>query len=324
MLGLRFDADARTLFYTFVLFPAVPLIQYAHPELLGWMLPISLYFGFSAGVLTHNQNHCPTFKSKRANTLYAAWLSIFYGYPTFGWIPSHNQNHHKFVNRAGDASITWRYSKKNNWTVAWTYFFVSSYFQNGTLVEYVRKAKANNPTLFRGILLQYAFVLTGHVGMAALAVWLHGWKLGLVAYGLAFLLPSAFSLWSMFFINYIQHVDCDPWSKYDHSRNFVGKRSNWLVFNAGLHAAHHEQAGLHWSKLWELHEKLAPHIHPELKQESILWFCLKTYLLGVFSSRFRTRQIGRAAWDPPTGDTALDLTTASVDSTEAGINASMA
>ncbi len=324
MLGIRERTDWRTLLYTFVLFPAVPAIQFAHPELVGWLLPLGLYCGFCAGVLTHNQNHCPTFKSRRANTWYAAWLSVFYGYPTFGWIPTHNQNHHKLVNRAGDASITWRYSKKHNWTIAWTYFFISSHFQGKLVKQYLLKAKANNPTLFRGILLQYVFVFGGHSAIAALAIALHGWRLGAIVYVVAVLMPALFALWAMFFINYIQHVHCDPWSKYNHSRNFVGKVSLWLTFNAGLHAAHHEQAGLHWSKLPALHAELAPHIHPDLCQKSIFGFCFRTYVLGMFSDRFRTHQIGRAAWDPPSAPERLDLRMPDVETTEAGVNASMA
>lgn len=325
-LGLRYSADLRTLFYAGVLFPGVPLLQYAFPQLLGWLLPLGLYLGFCAGVLTHNQNHTPTFKSKRLNVLYQAWLSVFYGYPTFGWIPSHNQNHHKFVNRPGDASITWRYSKRHTWTVAWTYFFVSSFFQQKTLKEYIAKAKRENPALYRSILLQYGFVIVGHSGMLALAIALHGVALGALVYGVAFLLPALFSLWAMFFINYIQHVHCDPWSEYNHSRNFVGRLGNWLVFNNGLHAAHHRQAGLHWSRLWELHEQLAPHIDPALKQQSIMGFCLRTYVLGLFSDRFRTHQVGRPAWEPPGSDSKgpLNLAIPSVEATDAGINANMA
>jgi beta-carotene hydroxylase len=103
----------------------------------------------------------------------------------------------------------------------------------------------------------------------------------------------------MMFINYLQHVHCDPWSAHDHSRNFVSPLCNWLVFNSGFHAAHHEHPGAHWSDLPALHAKIAPEIHPALCPSSILGFCMRAYLLGAFSERFRTRQIGRAAYDPP-------------------------
>jgi fatty acid desaturase len=264
-------------------------------------LPISLYFGFCTGVFSHNHNHCPTFKSKRLNSIFAAWLSVFYGYPTFAWIPTHNLNHHKFVNRNGDATVTWRHTNENTWLVASTYFFVSAYHQSVPIREYIGKAR-KNPRLFRQILIQYATTAVGHAALLALAIAMHGLRRGALVYVFAMGIPSFFALWSMMFINYIQHVHTDPWSAHDHSRNFVGKLGNFLVFNNGFHTVHHENAGLHWSKLAERHAEIEHAIHPALKQQSIWGFCLRSYLLGAFSPRFRTTQVGRAASDPPDGD----------------------
>ncbi len=137
-----------------------------------------------------------------------------------------------------------------------------------------------------------------------------------------FAIPALFAAWSMIFINYIQHVHCDPWSDHNHSRNFVSKLGNFLVFNNGYHTAHHESAGLHWSKLPAAHAKIAHLIDPELNQNSIFGFCLKAYLLGIFSEKFRTKQVGRAPYDPPGGGD-LNLETDSVAAVEAGVNASM-
>ena len=106
---LRNKADWRTVLWAFVFFPVAALAPYVEPRVLPWILPASLYFGFCAGVFSHNQNHCPTFKTKGMNAFYAAWLSVFYLFPTYAWIPTHNLNHHKYVNKAGDATITWRY-----------------------------------------------------------------------------------------------------------------------------------------------------------------------------------------------------------------------
>jgi fatty acid desaturase len=322
---LRYRSDIRTLLWAFVLFPATALVQYARPELAGWMLPIGLYFGFCAGVLSHNQNHCPTFTTKRMNAFYAAWLSAFYGYPTFAWIPTHNLNHHRFVNRAGDATITWRYSKRNIWTVAWTYFFVSAYWQAEPIKQYIRMARERQPDLFRRIVGQYLTVGLAHAGLLALAIALHGPKLGVWVYFCAFFVPATFALWSMMFINYIQHVDCDPWSKHNHSRNFVGKLGNWLVFNNGLHTVHHENAGMHWSLARAAHEKIEDLIDPELRQTSIIWFSIKSYLLGILLPRFRTKQVGRAAYDPPSGAArSIKTSTEEVAAVDAGTNEAMA
>jgi len=319
---LRQRSDWRTVLWAFVFFPAVGFAPYVQPRVIPWILPLSLYFGFCAGVFTHNQNHCPMFKSRRMNTFYAAYLSIFYGFPTFAWIPTHNLNHHKYVNKAGDATITWRRSKKNTWLVASTYYFVSAKWQGKLLTEYVEKAKATNRPLYRQIVTQQITVFGGQAALLALAVAIHGAR-GVLVWAFGFGISALFATWAMIFINYIQHVHCDPWSEYNHSRNFVSKLGNWLVFNNGYHTAHHESAGLHWSKLPAAHAKFAHLVDPELNQSSIFGFCLKAYLLGIFSDRFRTHQIGRAAYDPPDGG-ALNLETADVAVVEAGVNASMA
>src|ERR1700735_3521936 len=85
-MRLRYAADYRTLLW-FAAMHVLALAQYVWPQLAPFLLPVSLYFGFCAGVFSHNHNHCPTFKSRRANAVYASWLSVFYGYPVFAWIP---------------------------------------------------------------------------------------------------------------------------------------------------------------------------------------------------------------------------------------------
>ena len=298
-MKLRFAADRRTLLWALVLFPVVALAHYAWPGLVGWLLPLRLYTGFCAGVLAHNQNHCPTFQGRVANDVYAVWLSVFYGYPIFAWIPTHNLNHHRFLNRPGDATITWRYSRRNTWLVAATYFFVSVYWQRGITTTFLREVRQTNPRLHRRIVVQAVSFVAAHVVLLALAMALHGPGRGLLVYLVGFGVPMASGLWGMIFINYIQHVHCDPWSRRNHSRNFTGRLANWLLFNAGLHTVHHDHPGAHWSRLRALHDEIAGEIDPALCQRSVLGFCLKSYLLGFFDARFRTRQIGRAAYDVP-------------------------
>jgi beta-carotene hydroxylase len=319
-MKLRYAADRRTLVYAFVLFPGVALAQYAFPALAGWILPLSIYMAYSAAIFSHNHNHCPTFTSRKGNAFFSAWISVFYGYPTFAWIPTHNLNHHKYVDRAGDATITWRLTKKNHFLMAFVYFFVSSYWQSGPTKEYIAKAKATKPELYRQIITQYVVVIGAHLGMAALAVALYGGKLGAFVYLSALGFPALFTLWAIMFTNYIQHVHCDPWSKHNHSRNFVSPMNNWFVFNNGYHAVHHEHPGVHWSKYPALHAEIAHEIHPALNESTILGYTFRVYFLGTFFKRFQTRQIGRAAYD--TAGEPQDLTTATIgDAAEVGVNA---
>lgn len=316
---LRYAADYRTLFWTLVLMPGFVALQYARPELLPYLSWVSFYFAIATGVIAHNHLHVPTFENKKLSELFGFWIAIFYGYPTFAWIPTHNLNHHKYVNKPGDATITWRYTNKHNYLVASTYFFVSSYFQSVPIKEFLTRAKQKDPAQYRRYQLQYLIVYGAQAGMAALAVYLHGWAVGLPLYLFTMGLPALVSLWTIMTFNYDQHVHTDPWSKYNHSRNFVGKTLNFFLFNNGLHTAHHENASVHWSKLPELHAELAPHIHPDLKQKSLWWYWFKQYCLTPFFPSMGSVQIGRAPFD--TDGEQLDITTAEVGYGDAGTNA---
>lgn len=323
----RNRADYRSILWA-LLMPAVLIAQYANPKLVLYMWPLSFYFAMAAGTMAHNHNHSPTFPSKRMNSVYAIWLSLFYGYPSFAWVPTHNLNHHKHVNREGDATITWRHTNRNLWYVAVTYFFVSAYYQSAPIKEYIAKAKKNNPTLYRTIVTQYVVWIATLVGLFVLAVALHGWALGFTVYALTFGLPTLFGPWCMMWFNYMQHVHADPWSEHSHSRNITGRVFNFLVFNNGLHTVHHEKPGSHWSKAYELHAQIEDKVDPALNWRSFWWWILRGYVIPAFIPRLETKQVGRAPFDPPPerrvakrGKAPL---TDSVDALDAGNNAQMA
>jgi len=293
----RFAADYRTLLWICVFAPGLIAVQYARPDLIPYLSWLTFYFAVTASVVAHNHNHCPTFASKRMNFWFASCLSFLYGYPTFAWIPTHNLNHHKHVNKAGDATITWRFTNRHNFLVASTYFFVSAYFQSGPIDQFVKRAKASNPALHAMIKNQVRAYLALHLTALGIAFALHGVKTGLYVWALTVLCPAVFSLWTVHLFNYEQHVHTDPWSKYNHSRNFVGPMLNFLLFNNGYHSAHHEHAGSHWSLLPELDAQLAPHMDPSLRQKSLWWYWAKQYLLAPLFPSLGTKQIGRAPFD---------------------------
>jgi fatty acid desaturase len=320
---LRYTSDRRTLAWA-VAMPIVALIPYLRPELAVWLWPLSAYLALSAGVIAHNHNHTPTFRDRKLNGVFGNWLSIFYGYPTFAWVPTHNLNHHKFVNKAGDATITWRHTNKHNALVAATYFFVSSWYQSEPIKDYIQKAKEKNPDLYRTIMGQYFFFVGTHLALLSLAIALHGWRVGFLVWGMMFLIPALFALWTIMFFNYVQHVHTDPWSDHDHSRSFVSPLLNFLLFNNGLHSAHHEMAGAHWSTLRELHGKLEPLIDPRLNESSFWTFCLKNYLLAPVFPSLGTKQLGRAPFDDPAMSVVTAPVTAEVDAFESGVNAARA
>ncbi len=297
---LRYRADWRTLAWV-GLTALVASVQLAtHP--VPYLLPLTCYLALSAGVIAHNHNHCPTFRRRAVNNVFANCLSIFYGYPTFAWIPTHNLNHHKFTNREGDATITWRYTNENNVLVASTYFFVSSYFQGDVIKAYIRNARSENPRTFRLIVSQYVAWAGGHVVLLGIACARFGLWRGIAAWVLIFGCPALFALWTIMLFNYVQHVHTDPWSKHNHSRTFVGKVLNFFLFNNAFHTAHHETPGAHWSTLPKLHAQIESEVDARLRTKSFAWWCFRNYVLGSLSPRWRTRQIGRAPFDPPSRD----------------------
>lgn len=294
-------ADYRSILWALMM-PVVLGLQLTHPQWLWYLTPLSFYFAMAAGTMAHNHLHVTTFKSKAMNNLYSYWISVFYGYPAFAWVPTHNLNHHKHVNREGDATITWRHTNRNTWYVALTYFFVSAYYQSGPIKEYIAKAKKVNPSLYRTILTQYTVWITFLLATLATSIGLHGPGLGVKVWIFAFGLPSMFGSYSMMLFNYMQHVHTDPWSKYNHSRNITGYLFNFLLFNNGFHTVHHAYAALHWSEARREHEKVADKIDPSLNWRSFWAWVFRAYLVTAFlPRRFETQQLGRAPFDRPEG-----------------------
>jgi fatty acid desaturase len=278
-MRLRFSEDWRTLLWAFVLLPLVPVLAYARPALAPWLLPVALYASFCSGVLAHNQNHCPTFQGRGANAAYSVWLSIFYGFPLFAWVPTHNQNHHRYLNGDGDATRTTRRGTVDNAWVALTYPLASSRWQFPLILAWVKEARARRSPRYRRVLAETAAVLVGHLALVTLAIALHGLRRGALVYALSAGIPAALATYFMMFTNYLQHVGCDPASADDHSRNFTSPFYNWFVFENGLHTVHHEHPGVHWSRYRALHDQRAARIRADLNQNSVFGYVLCAYLL---------------------------------------------
>jgi len=309
MLPRRVE-DYRTLLWVFVLAPLVIATQYARPDLGLWLLPVSCYFAIAAGVIAHNHMHRPTLRAKWANELFSSWISVLYGYPVFAWLPTHNLNHHKLVNKRGDATITWRYTNKHNVWVAATYFFVSAYFQSEWIKNYIIAARRDKPEVFRRIVAQYLVTFGTHAAALAAAIALYGLRRGTLVWAFALGIPAFGALWTIMLFNYCQHVHTDPWSAHNHSRNFEGRLLNFLLFGNGFHTVHHEQASLHWADAAPAHALIRAQIDPRLCEWSMFWFFARQYLIAPFLPRLGTVQVGRAPFDDGETNTESTLPTA--------------
>lgn len=302
MMPIRNAADYRSVVWVLIAITLV-IAQYSNPAWIIFLCPISCYVCIACGTIAHNHNHRATFHNPRWNNAFGHILTIFYGYPTLMWIPTHNLNHHKFVNRPGDATATWRFTNKHSLWVALTYPFVSGYFQSFPIKQYINRVKNRKPKLYAQIRFQYVFWIGTYLALAAFAgVLYHRQQLGLGIYVWFFslIVPAICSSTTIMFFNFIQHVHTDAWSEHDHSRNFTGRWFNFLFFNNGYHTAHHDNPATHWSKLPAVHAAIAHTIAPELNQRNLIWFLLRQYVLSAFKPSLGTAQIGGLpAVEPP-------------------------
>lgn len=272
---LRHTADIRTLIYMAVT-TALLVVQWARDSFSPLLFVASLFMAVSVSVIAHNHNHLTIWKSKRLNALTDYWLTLFYGFPAFAWVPTHNQNHHKFNNREGDYTVTYRYTEKTNLLTLLTYPTVSGMHQQTPILEYLKKQYRINPGRFWFCISEY--VLLGGFLLGAFVI---DWQKAL----LYIFIPQQVALYSVLIFNYVQHVHADEESPINHSRNIVGPVMNLLLFNNGLHTVHHDNPGMHWSDAPAAHAKVADQIDGRLQEQSFCSFMFRVYVLGLFSPK---------------------------------------
>jgi len=275
---LRYKADIRTLIYMTVT-TALLIVQWRIGTIQPLIYALYLFLSIAVTVIAHNHNHVPIWRSKTLNSITDHWLTVFFGFPAFAWIPTHNMNHHTLNNREDDYTKTYRFTEQNTLLMLVLFPMISSYYQQGPIAKYLKNLWRTDRNKFYLSISQY-FILIGYV-VAALIL---DWKKALFF----IIIPQQFGMFSVLVYNYVQHVHADEESAWDHSRNFRGLL-NFVLFNNGYHTVHHERSGIHWSKTPEEHKKIAHLINPTLNERSFTWYMFRVYFLGAFNSRFRTR-----------------------------------
>lgn len=282
---LRMKADLRTVAFMSLATSALVVHWY-----WGWattwehylLWGVSCMLAVSVCTMTHNHCHTPVWKSRFLNRLQDYWLTLFYGYPVFAWIPTHNMNHHVLNNKEGDASITYRLSEANNLLTLLSYPATSGYFQQAVNVSFVKSLWTKNRKRAWYFVSQLLLLLL----FDGVAFYLD-WKKAL----LFVFIPQQISLNVVLIFNYIQHVHTDEESRWDHSRNFLNPLLNFLLFNNGYHTIHHEKPLMHWSQLPGGHAAIAAKIKPELNEWSMWGFLVRVYILGLFFPRYKTHSM---------------------------------
>lgn len=276
---LRYRSDLQSLFYL-----AVQPLLMAWQWRYGFNLPVyllSLFLAVGISVIHHNHAHLPMWRRRWLNRGTDLYITLLQGHPTFVFHPAHNRNHHRYRHGPRDAARTWRFGDSND-LLGWVLHPLQAVLVIYPLIiTWLQGVARRAPAVLRWYLLQYA-------------VWLGSWAVLLLANpGKAIVLvivPQLFGLHWLLAANYLQHAHADDQSRFGYARNFEGA-VNPLLFNIGLHTAHHEHARAHWSQLPSLHRQYRDMVDPRLLESSLIRYAMRTFVLGAFSARFRSHSL---------------------------------
>ncbi|MHB8875673.1 MAG: fatty acid desaturase family protein [Myxococcaceae bacterium] len=266
---LRHASDWRSVAYL-VAVTALGVVQW---NLAAWnpaLYAVYLFLFVAVAVISHNHNHVSMWRSRTLNLFTNYLISVHYGHPAIAWVPTHNQNHHKYNNREGDTGRSPAFFKKNHLLALLVYPTLTGLRQQQDIKRFFKELWARDRRGFWAAVSEYVVFF----GFLAVVLALD-WRKAVVFY----VLPQQFALFAIQVFNYVQHVEADAESDWNHSRNFVSPVLNALLFNNGYHTVHHLKPGVHWSQTPALDAEHAQKIHPALRVRSWWGYMVWTFLV---------------------------------------------
>ncbi len=202
----------------------------------------------------HHHQHSKTFHSTPLNRVLEFFYALHTGVTTNLWVLHHVQGHHRnFLDQSKDESGWQRSDGTTMGPLEYTLTIFATAYQRGF------KVGKKFPRLQRDFVL---YGLLTVAGVAALCVYRP------VPALFVFVLPMAIALAFTAWVTYDHHAGLDTDDEMAASYNNLSPVFNLFTGNLGYHTAHHHKQGLHWSKLPELHAKLADRIPPELIRDT--------------------------------------------------------
>ena len=256
-----------------------------------WILyGLLLFLTLGVGVINHNHHHLRMWRGRLPNRLTDFWLTLVQGHPACVFWPAHGRNHHRYKHGEKDVARTYRFWRGDtNDMLGW-------------LMHPFEAVPALYPTIFGwlGSLRRHWPGVWAYC-MAQYGVWLGSWALALaldpVKGFLYVILPQLHGLHWLLTTNYLQHAHADGSHEGRHgeqlayARNFEGL-VNPLLFNIGLHVAHHEHSRTHWSELTRLHDTEYRARTPDaLNEGGLVPYMLRVFVLGLFMPRYRSQSL---------------------------------
>ena len=269
----------------------------AQPLLMAWQWhhgfhPVayaaSLFLAVGVSVIHHNHAHLPMWRRRWLNRATDLLITLLQGHPTCVFHPTHNRNHHRYRHGPADVTRTWRFGDHNHIAGWMTHPFHAAPAAYALVPGWLRGIRKRAPRVHRWFLGQYALWLLSWLAL----LWLDAGKaLALV------ILPQLFGLHWLLAANYLQHAHASDSLRYGYARNFEGML-NPLLFNIGLHTAHHEHGRAHWSQLPRLHARYRSRIDRRMLEPSFPGYVMRVLVLGTLLPRLRTRSLRAPARTP--------------------------
>ena len=295
---LRHWRDGQSLLYLVAL-PAIAAWQWRH-GLVWWLYAIELFLTLGVGVIHHNHTHLRMWRgrgSRWANRATDYGLTLLQGHPTFVFWPAHVANHHRYKHSERDLARTYRFGGDTNHL--WGYLvhpLQAAWVLYPLFISWLRRLRLRWPGAFRYCMGQYVLWLSSWAALLAL-----DWQKAL----LFVIIPQLHGLHWLLATNYLQHAHADgrrqapagsaprdtERSMLNYARNFEGW-VNPLLFNIGLHTAHHECPHAHWSELTALHNRTYRHrVHPALNEGGLLPYMARVFIGGLLWRPFRSQSL---------------------------------
>ena len=277
---LRHPRDWQSVLYLLLL-PALAAWQWRY-GFTWWLYLPMLFLTLGISVVHHNHAHLKMWRSRPLNRATDLWLSLLQGHPGFVFHATHNANHHRYRHGPQDAARTYRFGGDTNHLIGYLLHpFQATAALYPLFFRWLARLRRRAPGAFRYCLLQYLLVGGLWGGLAYL-----DWQKWL----LLIWIPQLHGLHWLLATNYLQHAHADGYSRMDFARNFEGWL-NPLLFNIGLHTAHHLHARTHWSRLPALHARYRGQIHPRLICGGLVPYMFTTFVLGPLLPRWRSQSL---------------------------------
>jgi hypothetical protein len=242
--------------------PALAAWQWVHGFSVV-LYALMLFLTLGVGVIHHNHVHLRMWRGRRMNRLTDSCITLLQGHPTFVFWPAHVGNHHRHRHGPKDVARTYRFGGDTNHLRGYLLHpFQAVWVLVPVFVAWLARLRLHRRGAWRYCMAQYALWL----GSWALLLALDWRKRAAVrdraaaarpALAAGDQLPAACACRRP---QAREPAHASPQeapgdtrgSQLNYARNFEGL-VNPLLFNIGLHTAHHENPHAHWSELTHLH-----------------------------------------------------------------------